>query len=426
MSNITGIAPSPPRVGHYRWVVCALLFSAVAINYIDRQMIGVLKPTLQHELHWTEIGYSDIIFWFQAFYALGYVGFGKLVDKVGARLGYSVSIAIWTAAHIAHAFVSTLFGFKMVRIALGVGESGSFPAAIKAVTEWFPQRERAFATGLFNAGSNVGAILTPLIVPAVTLAFGWRMAFVLTGLFSLVWLVVWLVMYREPRHSKHVGAAELAYIESDAPDTGKPISWFALLGYRETWAYGIGKFLIDPIWWMFLFWLPDFFAKRYHLDLKNFGPPLVAVYVLSDMGSIAGGWMSSAMIKHGYSVNAARKLTMLICAIAVLPVMFAMYASTVWLAVAIVGLATAAHQGFSANLYTIPSDVFPRRAVGSVIGIGGMLGGVGGMAMAAYTGRVLEYLHTYTPIFIVAGSVYLIAVAVVHLLSPRLAPVETI
>ena len=414
------------RIGGYRWVICTLLFAAIAINYIDRQMIGILKPTLQKEFHWSEIGYSDIIFWFQAFYALGYVGFGKLVDRIGARLGYSLSIIIWTGAHVAHAFVSSLFGFKLVRIALGVGESGSFPAAIKAVTEWFPQRERAFATGLFNAGTNIGAILTPLIVPAVTLAFGWRWAFILTGLLSLVWLAVWLVMYSVPRKNRHVGAAELAYIERDPPDTSPAISWIALLGYRETWAFGIGKFLIDPIWWMFLFWLPDFFAKRYHLDLQSFGPPLVAVYVLSDMGSVAGGWMSSTMIKRGASVNLARKLTMLVCAIAVLPVMFAMYADNVWLAVAIVGLATAAHQGFSANLYTIPSDVFPRHAVGSVIGIGGMLGGVGGMVMAKYTGLVLQYLGTYTPIFIVAGTVYLIAVAVVHILAPRLAPVGNI
>ena len=425
MTTVSHTRPEP-RIGRYRWVICALLFAAIAINYIDRQMIGILKPTLQHEFHWSEIGYSDIIFWFQFSYALGYIGFGRLVDKLGARIGYSVSITIWTAAHIAHAFVSTLFGFKMVRIALGVGESGGFPASIKAGTEWFPQRERAVATGLFNAGTNIGAILTPLIVPAVTLAFGWRWAFILTGFLSVIWLVVWLVMYREPRKNKHVGTAELAYIESDPPDTSPPISWLKLLGYRETWAYAVGKFLIDPIWWMFLFWLPDFFAKRYHLDLQSFGPPLVAVYVLSDMGSIAGGWMSSTMIKRGASVNLARKLTMLVCAIAVLPVMFAMYANNVWLAVAIVGLATAAHQGFSANLYTIPSDVFPRHAVGSVIGIGGMMGGVGGMAMAKYTGLVLQYLGTYTPIFIVAGTVYLLAVAVVHILSPRLAPIENI
>jgi ACS family hexuronate transporter-like MFS transporter len=425
MDGISNTRPAA-RIGRYRWVICALLFAAIAINYIDRQMIGILKPTLQHEFHWSEIGYSDIIFWFQFSYALGYIGFGRLVDKLGARIGYSVSITIWTAAHIAHAFVSTLFGFKMVRIALGVGESGGFPASIKAVTEWFPQRERAFATGLFNAGTNIGAILTPLIVPAVTLAFGWRWALILTAIPSVIWLGVWLVMYRVPRKNRHVGAAELAYIERDRPDTSPPIPWTRLLGYRETWAFAIGKFLIDPIWWMFLFWLPDFFAKRYHLDLQSFGPPLVAVYVLSDMGSIAGGWMSSTMIKRGASVNLARKLTMLVCAIAVLPIMFAMYANNVWLAVAIVGLATAAHQGFSANLYTIPSDVFPRHAVGSVIGIGGMLGGVGGMAMAKYTGLVLQYLGSYTPIFIVAGTVYLIAVAVVHILSPRLTPIKTV
>jgi ACS family hexuronate transporter-like MFS transporter len=425
MIEIPKPPPMPVHVGRHRWVICALLFAAIAINYIDRQMIGVLKPTLQHEFHWTEIGYGNIIFWFQAFYALGYVGFGRLVDRIGARLGYTISIAIWTVGHVGHAFVSTVFGFTIVRVVLGIGESGSFPAAIKAVTEWFPQRERAFATGLFNAGTNVGAIITPLIVPVITLAFGWRWAFILTGFLSIAWLIVWLFVYRRPRKSKYVGAAEIAYIESDPPDTGAPIPWVQLLRHRQTWAFGIGKLLIDPVWWMFLFWLPDFFAKRYHLDLQSFGPPLVAVYILSDIGSVAGGWMSSTMIKHGSSVNRARKLTMLLCAVCVLPVMFARYADTVWLAVAIIGLATAAHQGFSANLYTLASDMFPRRAVGSVIGIGGMLGGIGGMAMSEYTGIVLQYLGTYTPIFIVAGTLYLLALLVIHILSPRLKPIET-
>ena len=417
-------APATVRVGRYRWVICGLLFAATAINYVDRQIIGVLKPTLQHEFGWSEIAYGDIVFWFQAAYALGYVGFGPIVDRIGARLGYALAVVIWTAAHIAHAFVSTIGGFTLVRFALGIGESGNFPAGLKAVAEWFPQRERAFATGLFNAGSNIGAIVTPLIVPVITLTLGWRWAFILTGLLSVVWLIVWLAMYKRPRQHPRITTAELVLIESDPPDTEKKTSWTALLRYRETWAYAIGKFLIDPIWWMFLFWLPDFFSKRYHLDLKSFGPPLVAVYILSDIGSIAGGWFSSFLIKHGISVNVARKVTMLICSILVLPVMFAMYANNLWAAVGIVGLATAAHQAFSANLYTLPSDVFPRRAVASVVGIGGMLGGVGGMLMAKYAGWVLESIGSYTPIFVVAGTVYLLALLVIHVLMPKLTPVE--
>lgn len=417
-------APAAVRVGRVRWVICALLFAATAINYVDRQIIGVLKPTLQHEFGWSEIAYGDIVFWFQAAYALGYIGFGPIVDRIGARLGYAVAVVIWTAAHIAHAFVSTISGFTLVRFALGIGESGNFPAGLKAVAEWFPQRERAFATGLFNAGSNIGAIVTPLIVPVITLSLGWRWAFILTGLLSVVWLIVWLTMYKRPRQHPRVTTSELLLIESDPPDTEKKTSWTQLLRYRETWAYAIGKFLIDPIWWMFLFWLPDFFSKRYHLDLKSFGPPLVAVYILSDVGSIAGGWLSSFLIKHGISVNVARKVTMLICSILVLPIMFAMYADNLWTAVGIVGLATAAHQAFSANLYTLPSDVFPRRAVASVVGIGGMLGGVGGMLMAKYAGWVLERIGSYTPIFVVAGTVYLIALLVIHVLMPKLKPVE--
>ena len=417
-------ASAVQRASAFRWAICGLLFAATAINYVDRQIIGVLKPTLQHEYGWNEIAYGDIVFWFQAAYAVGYLGFGRVVDKIGARMGYAVAVIIWTAAHVAHAFVGTITGFTAVRIALGFGESGNFPAGIKAVTEWFPKRERALATGIFNAGANVGAIVTPLIVPAITLAFGWRAAFLITGLFTLVWLVAWLSVYRRPRQHPRVNAAELALIESDPPDPVETIAWTRLLPLRETWAYAIGKFLIDPIWWMFLFWLPDFFAKRYHLDLKSFGPPLVAVYVLSDLGSIAGGWMSSTLIQRGFSINVARKSTMLLCSFAVMPIVFAMYADNLWLAVAIVGLATAAHQAFSANLYTIPSDVFPRAAVASVIGIGGTAGAIGGMLMAKFAGYVLERIGSYTPIFVVAACVYLIALAAIHLLSPKLEPVE--
>lgn len=412
------------RAGRFRWVICGLLFTAMVFNYIDRQMIGVLKPTLQKEFGWTEITYGDIVFYFQAAYAVSYLGFGRFVDWAGAKFGYAVAFVIWTIGHMSHAAVRSAGGFIAVRMLLGVGEGGSFPAGVKAVAEWFPKRERAFATGLFNAGTNIGAIVTPLLVPfiAIDLTMGWRATFVITGLVGLVWLAAWLVVYRRPAEHPRVGAAELALIDSDPEEAGGKISWLRLLQVRETWAYCAGKFLIDPIWWMFLFWLPDFFAKSYHLDLKSFGPPLVAVYVLSDVGSVAGGWASGALMKRGFSLNAARKIAMGVCAVLVTPIAFAMYANNLWLAVGIVGLATAAHQGFSANLYTLPSDVFPKRAVGTVIGIGGAAGAVGGMAMAKYAGWVLDRIGSYTPIFIVAASVYALALLFIHLLTPRYAP----
>lgn len=420
-------APEPrARVGRVRWGICALLFAATAVNYIDRQTISVLKPTLQHEFHWSEIDYGQIIFWFQAAYALGYPVFGWIMDRLGARLGYGLAALIWTVAHLAHAFVGSLGGFKAARFALGVGESGTFPASLKAVTEWFPKRERALAAGVFNAGSNVGAILTPLIALGLLSALGlhWRWVFIVTGALTLVWLAAWLILYRRPDQHRRVAAPELDFIRQDPPDPAAKIPWLRLLRTRETWAYALGRFMIDPIWWMFLFWLPDFFAKRYHLDLKGFGPPLIAVYILSDLGSVAGGWISSALLKRGLSTNAARKSTMLLWAIAVLPVMGAMYANSLWLAVGIVGTAAAAHQAFSCNLYTLPSDVFPRSAVGSVVGIGGMGGAIGGMFMAQAVGWVLERTGSYTPIFIVAGCAYLAALGAVHLLCPRYEPIK--
>ncbi|HUO91203.1 MAG TPA: MFS transporter [Rhizomicrobium sp.] len=418
------VAAASARAGNYRWVICALLFAATAINYVDRQILGVLKPTLQHELGWNELEYADIVFWFQAAYAVGYLGFGWIIDRIGARLGFAAAIIIWTIAHIAHAAVRSVTGFTWVRIGLGLGESGNFPAGVKAVAEWFPKSERALATSIFNAGTGIGAIITPLIVPVIVSLSGWRMAFVITGSLSLVWLVVWLFMYTRPRENMNVNAAELAFIESDPPDPEghTTIPWTRLLRVKETWAFAIGKFLIDPIWWMYLFWLPGFFADRYHLDLTTFGPPVVAVYIMSDIGSVAGGWLSSQLIKRGVSINGARKITMLISALAVTPIAFAMYADNLWLAVAIIGVATAAHQSFSANLYTLPSDVFPRAAVASVIGIGGTVGAIGGMLMSKYTGYILDALHSYTPIFVVGASAYLLALLVVQLLSPRYAP----
>ncbi len=416
------IAIQAPPPGKYRWLIMWLLFAAMVINYVDRQMIGVLKPTLSTEFGWSETDYADIVFWFQATYALAYALWGRIMDRIGARFGLGIAFAIWQVGHILHGGARDLSHFIMARMVLGVGEAGGFPGGIKAVTEWFPKKERALATGLFNAGTNIGAIVTPLLVPALVLSFGWQMTFVITGLLGLIWLPIWLLVYRSPRDQKRLSAQELAYIEQDAPDPAEKVGWFKLLTVRETWAYALGKFLIDPIWWMFLFWLPDFLGKRYGLDLKTFGPPLVAIYLLSDVGSVGGGWLSSRMMHRGISLNVARKVTMLICALLAVPVMFAAFASNVWIAVLIIGVATAAHQGFSANLYALPGDVFPRSAVGSVIGIGGMLGGIGGMIFSKYVGRILDTIGTYTPIFVVAGSVYLIALLVIHLLTPRYAP----
>lgn len=427
MSDAASAAPikvTAPPPGKYRWVIMWLLFAAMVINYVDRQMIGVLKPTLQTEFGWSETDYADVVFWFQASYAVAYLFWGRIMDKVGARWGFGVAFLIWQVGHMMHGAARDLSHFIMARAILGVGEAGGFPGGIKAVAEWFPKKERAFATGLFNAGTNIGAIVTPLLVPALVLSVGWQMSFVITGLLGLIWLPIWLLVYRRPREQKKVTPAELAWIEQDPADVVEKIGWKKLLTVKETWAYAAGKFLIDPIWWMFLFWLPDFLGKRYGLDLLTFGPPLVAIYLLSDVGSVGGGWLSSRMMHRGMSVNSARKLTMLICALCAVPVAFAAFASNVWLAVLIIGLATAAHQGFSANLYAFPGDVFPRGAVGSVVGIGGMLGGIGGMIMAKYAGFVLEKIGTYTPIFIVAASAYLVALLVIHLISPKYAPAK--
>jgi len=422
MSSASDMPAPVPAAGGTRWIVCALLFAAIALSYIDRQVLSVLKPTLQREYSWSETGYGDVVFYFQFAYGLGYIAFGRIVDRIGARFGYALAVTLWTIGHMAHALVTSTRGFALVRIPLALGESGAFPASLAAIAEWFPTKERTLAIGLFNAGTNIGAILAPLIVPYVTLAFGWRMAFIVTGLFTVVWLIVWLWFYRSPRQHKGVSAKELAYIESDPQEPQRSYSWLLLLARRETWAYIAGRFLIDPIWWTFLFWLPDFFGKQYGLDLKSYGPPLVAIYVLADLGSVAGGWGSSSLLNLGASLNVARKTAMLACALVVVPVVFAVFAHNLWLAVALIGLACAGHQGFSANLYALPSDLFPRWMAGSVVGLGGASGALGGMLMAKYAGWVLQTVGSYKPIFVVAACAYLVALLVVHLLVPRYAP----
>ena len=421
-STMTIAEPTVSRVGIVRWLVCALLFAVVALNYTDRQVLSVLKPTLQQQYGWSEVGYGQVAFWFQAAYGLGYVMFGRVVDRFGAKVGGTIAVTIWTIFHMAHALVTTTAGFTWVRIPMGIGESGLFPCTLAAATEWFPRRERALAIGIFNAGSNVGAIIAPFIVPIITILWGWQMAFILTGLLTFAWLAVWLVWYRRPRDMKALSTQERAYIESDPQEAQRPVAWSKLLATRQTWAYMLGRFLIDPVWWTFLFWLPDFFSKRYGVDLKHYGPPLVAIYVMADIGSVLGGWRSSRLLKRGVALGRARKMAMLACAVCALPVAGAMYASNLWLAVAVIGLACGAHQGFSANLYALPSDLFPRWAAGSIVGLGGLSGALGGMLMSLYAGNVLQKIGSYTPIFIFASLAYLLALLTVHLIVPRYAP----
>ena len=425
-ATVAAVEEIGTRVGNFRWIICGLLFFAATINYLDRQVIATLKGDLQKAGVWDEIGYSWVVFAFQGAYAVGLLGAGRVMDWLGTRRGFSLSVLFWSIAAMAHALVSTVAGFAGARFALGLGEAGNFPASIKTVAEWFPRKERALATGIFNAGTNVGILFAAAIVPPITLRFGWRWAFIVTGIVGFVWLAFWLVFYKKPDEHPRLSKAELAYIHSDPSEATTTIPWKRLLPHKQTWAFAIGKFMTDPIWWIYLFWLPDFLNKNYKIDLKNVGLPLIVVYLIADVGSVAGGWLSSSMIKRGVSVNRARKTAMLICAVAVVPVVFAAKASNVWMAVLLVGLAAAAHQGWSANLFTTTSDMFPRRAIGSVVGIGGMAGAIGGMLISKIVGYILQWSGSYVPIFIIAGSAYLAAWLVIQFLVPKLepAPVE--
>lgn len=417
------LAPGPlSPVGKYRWRICALLFFATTINYMDRQVLGVLAPYLQNVIGWNELQYGYIVTAFQAAYALGLVLVGGFIDRVGTRLGYAVAIAVWSLAAMSHALVHTALGFGIVRFLLGLGESGNFPAAIKTVAEWFPRKERSFATGIFNSGSNVGAIIAPLLVPWIALHLGWRWAFVFTGLFSAAWLVAWIRTYRPPHHHPKLGVGELAYIRTDPPGSTAKVPWARLLPHRQTWAFVIAKFLTDPIWWFFLFWLPKFFSSQHGLTLDKLGPPLVVIYIMADAGSIGGGWLAGFFMKWGWSLNRARKTAMLCCACCIVPVVAAANVQSLWAAVALISMAAAAHQGWSANLFTLASDMFPRHAVASVVGIGGFGGAVGGMLIATFTGFLLQFTGSYVPVFVMAGSAYLIALAVIQWLAPGLEP----
>jgi MFS transporter, ACS family, hexuronate transporter len=410
------------RVGHFRWVICALLLFGVTKNYMDRQLLGVFKTTLQHDFGWNDIQYGHLVSYFQAAYAAGMLLVGRLIDRFGTRLGYALAMAFWSLASMAHAAAGSFVSFAAARSALGFGEAGVFPASIKCVAEWFPKKERSFATGIFNAGTSVGAIITPLIAPRIAAHWGWRATFLLTGALGFVWLFFWLLIYRKPDEHPRVSKAELDYIRSDPADPIGQIKWSTLLPHPQTWTFVVGKFLTDPIWWFYLFWVPDFLQRQHGLVLTNIGLPIATIYLISDVGSVAGGWLSSRLIRHGTSVNAARKITMLVCALGVTPIVFAYRIESLWGAVVLIGLAAAAHQGFSANLYTLTSDMFPARAVGSVVGIGGMAGAIGGMLIAEVVGHVLQWTGSYMVPFLMAGSAYLIALFLIHILAPKLEP----
>lgn len=416
------VLPAPK--GRYRWTICSLLFFATTINYMDRQILGILAPDLQHIIGWNEIEYGYIVTAFQTAYAIGLALFGRFMDRYGTKLGYGVAVAWWSLAAAGHALARTVFGFGVARFMLGLSEAGNFPAAIKTVAEWFPRKERALATGIFNAGSNVGAIIAPLVVPWLALTYGWQEAFILTGLVGLVWVALWWYLYEVPERNTRVSAEELAYIRSDPPDPAQKISWLKLAAHRQTWAFAIAKFMTDPIWWFYLYWVPKFLNKTYGLTLDKIGPPLVIIYLMADVGSIGGGWLSSHFIKRGWEVNKARKMAMLMCALAVIPIVFASQAGDLWLAVLLLSLATAAHQGWSANLFTTTSDMFPRKAVGSVVGLGGMAGSIGGMVFSTSAGFLLEITGSYLTLFIISGSAYLIALLIFNMLVPKLQPVE--
>ncbi len=413
------------RIGRYRWVICALLFFATTINYIDRQVFGILAPEMKKIFGWTDSNYTDIVFWFEVAYAIGQLCVGRVLDGIGTRVGFALAMVFWSAASMLHAGMATLAGFSLARFLLGIGESGNFPASIKTVAEWFPKKERALATGIFNAGSNVGAIAAPLLVPWIYLTWGWQWAFIATGAIGFVWLIFWLRAFRPPENHPRLSAGEFAYIRSDPAETttGK-VPWLRLLPHRQTWAYVVAKFLTDSVWRWYLYLLPLFFNSQFKLDIKSFGPPFVLIYCLADLGSVGGGWLSSCLIARGWSVNAGRKTAMLICALCVVPVVLVTQVPNMWTAVWLVGLAAAAHQGWSANLYTTASDMFPKQAVGSIVGIGGMAGALGAMGLLKLTGAILTKTGSYTTLFIIAGCAYLLALAAMHLLVPRLAPAQ--
>jgi len=424
----SGTSPSSSsgaRLGRVRWTICAMLFAATSINYMDRQVIAILKPTLQYSIGLTEVGYGYIVDAFQVAYALGLLAAGRLIDRLGTRIGYMLVMAVWSLSAMGHALAGTALEFGFARFFLGLGESGNFPAAIKTVAEWFPQNERSLATGIFNSGANVGAILAPIIVPWVTLRYGWHAAFLTTGFFSALWIVWWFRNYREPSDHLTLTSAELRHLyPGSAMETGSALPWRRLLGYRQTWAFSIAKFLTDPIWWFYLFWLPSYFSSKFNLNLSHLGLPLIVVYNVSAVGSIGGGWLPAPFRRLGLSSNYARLAAMLFCACLVVPIFAVTSLKSEWAAIALLSVAAGAHQGWSANLFTTSSDMFPHSAVGAVVGIGGMAGSVGGALFAFFAGHILQLTHSYAILFAIAASAYLLALLILHLLAPGLKKVE--
>jgi ACS family hexuronate transporter-like MFS transporter len=425
-----------PRGANFRWVICALLFFATTINYVDRAVLGVLESSLREDIQWNDEQYGYINAAFTLAYAIGFLFAGRMMDRLGTRVGYAIALTVWSLAAAGHAFAESVVGFAIARFALGLGEAGNFPAAIKTVAEWFPKKERALATGIFNGGSNIGVIVAPAVVPWIVINWHWQAAFLATGLAGLVWVMFWWPLYRRPQEHPMLSPAELAYIESDPADPPTRVRWIDLLQYRQTWAFAAGKFLTDSIWWFYLFWFAPFLSSRFGVDIKTIGPPMIFVYLLADVGSIAGGWQSSRLLARGWTANAARKTAMLTCALCIVPVVLApivegryilaggVTIDAKWIAVLLVGIAAAAHQGFSANLFTLTSDMFPRRAVGSVVGIGGFAGAIGGFFMNLGTGYLKQMTGSYTTMFAIAGSAYLVALLIIHLLVPRLEPIH--
>jgi MFS transporter, ACS family, hexuronate transporter len=422
-------------MGKYRWTICALIFFATTINYLDRQVISLLKSVLSDELHWNDADYANIEIAFKFFYAFGMLGAGRIIDKLGSKIGYAITTGLWSVAAVCHAFASGVVSFAVVRSFLGLTEAGNFPAAIKATAEWFPKKERALATGIFNSGTNLGAIIAPLTVPFIAVAWGWKWAFILTGVIGFIWLFFWMIMYEIPRKKKGLSQEELEYINSDKDETvekeiaGAKISWWKLLNYKQTWAFSIGKFLTDPVWWFYLFWLPDFLESQYHLTITQISIPVAVVYTLSTIGSIWGGWLPMSFVKKNMNIFKARKLSMLIFAFMVVPILFSQVAGSInmWLAVLIIGLAAAAHQAWSANIFTTVSDMFPRSATASVTGIGGMFGGIGGILLSllvqknmfVYYRSIGKIQTAYYIMFAVCAGAYLLAWLIMHFLVPK-------
>ena len=425
-SVIAAVEEVSGRIGKRRWIICALLFFAATINYIDRQVFGIITTDegFRATIGWNAIEYGWIQTAFQGAYALGLLVVGGLMDRFGTKRGFSFAMVFWSIAAMAHAGARSAFGFGIARIGLGLGEAGNFPASIKTVAEWFPKKERALATGIFNSGTNIGAIFAPLTVPIIAVTWGWQWAFILTGALGFIWLILWLRVYKRPEEDTKLSAAELALIRSDPAEPTAKIPWARLLPHGQTWAFAIGKFLTDPIWWVWLFWLPPFLKEKFGLDITQLGLPLIVIYNFATIGSIGGGWLSSTLIRRGWTVNGARKTAMLICALCVLPVVFATSTSNLWISVLLISLAAAAHQGWSANIFTTASDMFPKQAVGSVVGFGGMTGSVGGMILQASVGYIVTATGSYYTVFVIAASAYLVALAIMHLLAPNLEPAK--